>query len=187
EKEYQRAIALNPNYAVAHHWYSSFLLRMGRRQFASRENASALRLDPLSATIVTSTGQLVRDEGRFEEARVYFQKAIELDPAYSGAHFDLAENFRLAGMCKDSVAALARAHEIVGHAEQAAAVRKGYAERGCRGAIEGDLGALRKRAEKEYVDPGDLAFDYLQLGDKEHAVEWLEKAYREKSQAAPYL
>src|SRR5215813_5397258 len=76
EKEYQRAIALNPNYAVAHHWYSSFLLRMGRRQFASRENASALRLDPLSATIVTSTGQLVRDEGRFEEARVYFQKAI---------------------------------------------------------------------------------------------------------------
>src|SRR5262249_52888746 len=121
EKEYQRAIALNPNYAVAHHWYSSFLLRMGRRQFASRENASALRLDPLSATIVTSTGQLVRDEGRFEEARVYFQKAIELDPAYSGAHFDLAENFRLAGMCKESVAALAKAHEIVGHAEQAAA------------------------------------------------------------------
>ncbi len=42
-------------------------------------------------------------------------------------------------------------------------------------------------AEKEYVDPGELAFDYLQLGDKEHAIEWLEKAYREKSEAAQFL
>ena len=116
-----------------------------------------------------------------------FQKAIELDPDYSGAHFDLAVNFRLAGMCKESVAEHVKVLQLIGHAEEADAVQQGYAQEGCRGATERDLAVLRKRSEKEYVEPGDVAFDYLQLGDKDHAIEWLEKAYREKSQDAQFL
>ena len=187
EKEYQRAIALNPNYATAHHWYSLFLERMGRRPLAFQENAAALRLDPLSPPIISTTGAFLRGERRFAEARGNFQKAIELDPGYSGAHFDLAVNFRLAGMCKESVAEHVKALQLSGHAEEADAVQQGYAQGECRGATERDLAVLRKRSEKEYVEPVDLAFDYLQLGDKDHAIEWLEKAYREKSQDAQFL
>jgi eukaryotic-like serine/threonine-protein kinase len=187
EKEYQRAIALNPNYATAHHWYSIFLGRMGKYDLAHLEISAALRLDPLSPAIYNTYGGQLQFQRRPGEALEMYKKAIELDPSFSGAHFDLAESFRLAGMCKEYIAELVKALQLVGQPEEADAVQQGYAQAGCRGATERDLAVLRKRTEKEYVDPGEVAFDYLQLGDKEHALEWLEKAYREKSGDAQSL
>ncbi len=113
--------------------------------------------------------------------------SLMLDPGYSGAHFDLADNFRLAGMCKESVAELVKALQVVGQPEEADAVQQGFAQGGCRGAVEYDLKALMKQRQIEYVDPALLADDYFQLGNRDHAIEWLEKAYQEKSQAAQFL
>ena len=187
EKEYQRALALNPNYATAHHWYSIFLGRMGNLQLAQEENAAALRLDPLSPAFNLVAGGLLQDAHRYDEAAEKLQKSIELDPNYQGAHLALGQNYEFRGMCKEFVAETARSLQLDGKTEQAEAIQRGFTEGGCRGATERDLGALKKLAQKEYVDPDQLALDYLRLGDKDHAIEWLERGFKEKSQGASYL
>jgi len=187
ESEYKRAIALNANYATAHHWYSIFLGKMGRRRLAFEENASALRLDPVSPAMIQTTGALLNDERRFEEAKQYFQKAIELDPSFGDAYFGLANTFMLLGMCKEAIPHFVKGLQLDGHTEEAAAVQQGFVQAGCRGAFEKDLAMRRKRAEREYVEPGTFALDYVHLGDKEHALEWLEKAFWEKGTSAQFL
>jgi eukaryotic-like serine/threonine-protein kinase len=187
EKEYQRTLALNPNYATAHHWYSHLLERMGNHQSALAENAAALALDPLSAPFNAETGSLLTDAHRHDEAALKFQKAIELDPNFQDGHYGLGANYAFRGMCKESFAEFARALQLDGHTEEAEAIQRGLVEGGCRGASESDLKALKERVQKEYVDPGDFAKDYLRLGDKDHAIEYLEKAFREKSVSVQFL
>src|SRR5262249_30347618 len=124
---------------------------------------------------------------QFKKAIEVHKKAIELDAGYSATYFDLAEDFKFLGMCKESIAPLVKALQLYGQPEEADAVQQGYAKGGCRGAAEYDLKALMKRSQTQYVEPALLAEDYLQLGDKDHAIEWLEKAYREKSNAVADL
>ncbi len=187
EKEYQRAIALNPNYATAHHWYCLYLEKIGNFQLAFAENAAALRLDPLSPPFNLVAGTLLEDTHRYGEAVVKLQKSIELDPNYQNAHYMLGKNYEFRGMCKESVAEVVRGLQIDGYTEEAEAIQRGLAKGGCRGAYESDLKALEKRAQKEYVDPGAFALDYVRLGDKDRAIEWLEKSFREKSINIQYL
>jgi tetratricopeptide (TPR) repeat protein len=160
---------------------------MGRRQLAFAENAAALRLDPVSPVIINTTAALLSDERRFEEAMQDFQKTIELDPGFSDTYFSLADTLMHLGRCGEAVPNLVKGLQLVGQVERAAAVEQGLAQGGCRKAFENDLAMCRKRIEREYVDPGTLAFDYLQLGDKDHALEWLERAFREKSGSAQFL
>jgi eukaryotic-like serine/threonine-protein kinase len=181
DKEYRRAIAINPNYALAHHWYSHFLFRMGRQQLAFQENAAALRLDPLSPSANLVRGVLLQIGRQFDEAKEQIQKSIEFDPDYPDAHQFLAGNYEIVGMCKESVAERIKYYQLDGHEEEAQAVQQGFAAGGCHGAAQNDLKVLQTRAQKEYVDPGLIAKNYLRLGDKERAIEWLEKGYREKS------
>jgi TolB-like protein len=187
EKEYKRSLALNPNYATAHHWYSLFSERMGNLPVAFQENAAAVRLDPLSPAFTMVTGIFLDDAQRHDEAALKIQKALELDPSYQQAHYMLGENYELRGMCKESLAEVARGLQGDGLKKQAEAIQRGFAEGGCRGAWEADLKLLEERTEKEFVDPSDVARDYLRLGDKEQAIKWLEKGFREKSQGMQYL
>src|SRR6267378_1576903 len=187
EKEYQRALELNPNYATAHHWYSLFSQRMGHFPLAFQENESALRLDPLSPVFNMAGGGLLNNVHRYDEAASKIQKAIELDPNYQDAHYALASNYELRGMCKESISEMAQALQVDGETREAEAIQHGFAEGGCRGAFESDLKVLKERAQKEFVDPGDFAIDYLRLGDKEHALNLLERGFGEKSVSMQYL
>src|SRR5712671_469643 len=187
EKEYQRALELNPNYATAHHWYSLFSQRMGHFPLAFQENASALRLDPLSPVFNMAGGGLLNNVHRYDEAASKIQKAIELDPNYQDAHYALASNYELRGMCKESISEMAQALQVDGETREAEAIQHGFAEGGCRGAFESDLKVLKERAQKEFVDPGDFAIDYLRLGDKEHALNLFERGFGEKSVSMQYL
>jgi serine/threonine protein kinase/tetratricopeptide (TPR) repeat protein len=187
EKEYQRALALNPNYATAHHWYSIFSSKMGNFPLAFQENVAAVRLDPLSPAFNMVSGILLDDVQRHEEAALKIQKALELDPNYQQVHYMLGANYEFRGMCKESFRETVRGLQLDGYTKEAEAIQRGLAEGGCRGAAERDLEALKDLARKEFVDPCDFARDYLRLGDKEHTMEWLEKAFREKSTSMQFL
>jgi len=187
EKEYRRALALNPNYATAHHWFSIFSERMGNFSLASQENVAAVRLDPLSPAFNMVTGIFLDNAHRHEEALLKIQEALELDPNYPQVHYMLGANYEFRGMCKESFAEVVRGLQLDGYTKEAEAIQRGLAEGGCRGAAERDLEALKDLARKEFVDPCDFARDYLRLGDKEHAIEWLEKAFREKSPSTQFL
>ena len=187
EKEYQRALVLNPNYATAHHWYSLFAESMDNLQLALAENEAALRLDPLSPAFNLMAAGLLDDAHRYEEAAVKYQRTIELDPNYQNARYFFGKNYEFRGMCREFVAETVRGLQIDGYTEEADAIQRGFAEGGCRDATQRDLEVLKRRTLKEYVDPGAFAEDYLRLGDKDRAIEWLEKGFREKSVNVRFL
>jgi len=156
-------------------------------RLAFEENAAAVRLDPFSPAFNMVGGIFLDNVHRYDEGALKMQKAIELDPTYQQAHYVLGENYELRGMCKESFAEIVRGLQLDGYTKDAEAIQRGLAEGGCHGASESALKTLKERAKREYVDPCDFARDYLRLGDKEHAMEWLEKAFLEKSESMQFL
>ena len=89
EREYRRAIQLDPNYATAHHWYGGFLSAMGRHEEALQQAMTARTLDPLSPIIQTWVGLRYYFAEKYEEAIAEYRKALELDPDFAPAHWHL--------------------------------------------------------------------------------------------------
>jgi TolB-like protein/Flp pilus assembly protein TadD len=90
EKEFHRALAINPNYATAHHWYSFYLAAMGRVPEAIEEINTALSLDPLSRMINTNVGTMLYWARQYDSAIEQCRKALSLDPDFWNAHNMLA-------------------------------------------------------------------------------------------------
>jgi tetratricopeptide (TPR) repeat protein len=86
EKQYRRAIELNPNYATAHQWYAEFLAWRGRFDEALRESESARRLDPLSLIIAMDRGAILYFSRQYDRAIEQFQSVREMDPSFAGVH-----------------------------------------------------------------------------------------------------
>ncbi len=187
EKEYQRAISLNPNYATAHQWYGLFLAKMGRVEEAIEQNNQALKLDPLSLIINSNAAQFRFFARRYDEAIERYQKTIELDPNFPGAHSGLGNVYWQKGMCKEWAAETSRALALDGYANLADALTRGLAEGACRGAVQRSLEALKERAKREYVGATDWALSYLRLDDKDRAMEWLEKGYQDRAAGIDYI
>jgi eukaryotic-like serine/threonine-protein kinase len=187
EKEYQRALALNPNYATAHQWYSLFLVRKGKFKDGIEHADIAANLDPLSRIIIGNTANVRLFARRYDEAAGILRKAIEVDPDSVPAHFILAGVYEAKGMCKESIDEAVRAFEISGELEKAQSLRGGFAEAGCPGAARRSLERQRERAKHEYVAATSFADDYLRLGDKEEALKYLEKGYQERGGQMVYL
>jgi serine/threonine protein kinase/tetratricopeptide (TPR) repeat protein len=187
EKEYQRALALNPNYATAHQWYSLSLVWMGKFNEAIEHGDIAVNLDPLSRIIIANSANMRFFARRYDEAVGILRKAIEVDPDSAPAHSSLAGVYELKGMCKESIDEAVRALEISGETERAQALRRGFLEAGCQGAARHRLELDRDRANHEYVAAALLARDYMRLGNKEEALRALEKGYLERAGAMAYL
>jgi len=91
EKEFRRAIELNPNYTSAHHWYANELMNIGRSEDALREIEIASELDPHSLIIRYAKGTVLQEIGRQEEARASFLRALQVEPGFAPAVVSLAE------------------------------------------------------------------------------------------------
>ncbi len=187
EKEYQRAIALNPNLAVAHHWYALYLARMGRHEESFEQIDQAVKLDPLSLIVNQNVGIMLFFARRYDEAIVSLKKTLELDPDFSGTHSVLGGAYTSKGMCKESVAELSKSYALDGYTNRAEALRKGFEEGGCRGAHQKLLQTLKEESKREYVPEDFIATEYAFLGDKDHAMEWLERGYQERSVGMSYM
>jgi TolB-like protein/DNA-binding winged helix-turn-helix (wHTH) protein/Tfp pilus assembly protein PilF len=93
QKEFKRALDLNPNYATAHQWYAVWLMAQGQAAASLEEERRAQESDPLSTIIKTDTAQLLVYAGRFDQAAQQAQRALEIDPDFSLAHIYLGEAF----------------------------------------------------------------------------------------------
>jgi eukaryotic-like serine/threonine-protein kinase len=187
EKEYLRALALNPNYGTAHQWYSLFLVRIGKFNEGIEHADIAVNLDPLSRIIIANSAQARISARRYDEAAGILRKAIEADPDSGPAHLRLASVYDAKGMCKEAIDEVVRTLEISGEAEDAQALRRALTEAGCLGAARRRLERDRERAKREFVAAASFARDYLRLGDKEEALNYLEKGYQERDGAMAYL
>jgi TolB-like protein/Tfp pilus assembly protein PilF len=109
EKEFQRAIALNPNYATAHHWYAIYLATRGRLEEAIAEMQRARELDPLSLIINTEVGWMLYFGRHYNQAIEQYQKTLEMDPSFAVAHWGLGLAYQQKAMPQEAIAEFQKA------------------------------------------------------------------------------
>jgi eukaryotic-like serine/threonine-protein kinase len=176
EESFGKAIAANPNYATAHHWYADFLAGRGRLKESSEQMARAHELDPLSRVISSELAwtHFLRHETREAEDQV--RRTLELDQNYAHAHFMLGLIQIQAGDPQGAIASLRHAIDLGDFYPQTiAALAYAYAAAGNRKAALGVIDDLRKRSATEYVPPFAYAYVYAGLGDVTKGVDWLLK------------
>jgi TolB-like protein/DNA-binding winged helix-turn-helix (wHTH) protein/Flp pilus assembly protein TadD len=179
EREYKRALDLNPNYATAHQWYALCLWHSNQNQQAIAEIERARQLDPLSVIINSDEGGLLYQARQPERAIPQLQKAIDLDPAFPEAHRILAQAYILVGRLSEAVPEARKAFDLYPKDPRVlATLGYVYARGGHREEAQKTLALLRKRVGQRLVSPFYLASVYDGLGEKELAIDSLEKAYQ---------
>ncbi len=181
EKEYKRAIELNPNYSLAHMWYSLFLDEMGRLDEAMVEIKKAREVDPLSLPINRNLGGCLYSSRRYDEAIAQYRIVIEMDPNFASAHGQLADAYEQTGRYQEAMLEWQKARALEGEKDLAAVWEKYAASGDYHSAVRKVIEILEERAKRKYVDPARIARWYIRLGDKDRAFQLLEKAYQEHS------
>jgi TolB-like protein/DNA-binding winged helix-turn-helix (wHTH) protein/Tfp pilus assembly protein PilF len=188
EKEFRRAIELDPNYTAAHHWYSHCLLPLGRTEESLAESKRALELEPLQLVVGIHLGWHYLYARQYDQAIEQFRKTLELDPAFPQTQRLAAWAYLQKGMHPEAIAALRSAlnslerdPEIEGELGHALAVAGRRAE--ALAILEG-LGHL---SATRYVSPYSVALVHAGLGNRDQALAWLDNAYAERSDYMPYL
>ncbi|MFN8006275.1 MAG: protein kinase [Terriglobia bacterium] len=176
ESEFKRAIELNASCVVAHHGYAEYLGHMGRYEQAIAEATRARELDPLSLYMVVKASDSYINARRYDEAMELCRKALELDPNYARAHYWSGMIYIMKGMAKEATAELETADRLGwGHGLDMDALV--YAAAGRRNEIQKMAGRSRKSETGGEMPPFALVQFYTALGDKQKALDWLEKAY----------
>jgi serine/threonine protein kinase/tetratricopeptide (TPR) repeat protein len=188
EKSYRTAIALDPGYATAHHWYSNYLSAMGRLDEAQAEAERALALDPLSLVINQLVARPHYFARRFDEAVEASRRAISMDPAFPIAYLQLGMAYAAKGMNEEAVVTLQRFSELAGGGTLARALLAfAHARAGDPVVARRLLDELRGIARASYVPAYQFAVAHIGLGELDEAFAWLDKAYDERSDALVYL
>jgi Tfp pilus assembly protein PilF len=184
EREYKRALELNPNYAQAHKLYSLYLSTLGRHQEALTEIKRAVELDSLNLQFNTNLGLEYREGRQYDLAVEQLKKVIEMDPGFASAHESLAFTYLAMGRYDLWLDEWQKAAALNNDKEEAVIadeVAKVYAHSGYHAALVKSVELYKQLAKRRYVDPGEIGFQYALIGDKEQAFAWLEKAYAEKA------
>ncbi len=178
EREFRRAIELNPGDTLAHHLYSHLLLTMGRNQESLKESELYVRLDPVSPAAYDHLGFQYTADGQFELAIAAYRKLPLLDPTWESSHEWLGDAYRHQGMSEEALVEYERAMAVdKTSAEFVAALRKAFEREGWKGYWQKTLSAQLERSKHEYVSPYKIANYYALLGDKENTFRYLDKAY----------
>ena len=188
EKEFKRAIELNPNYATAHHWYGEFLLDMGRIDEGTAEIRRAQELDPLSLIINSMIGITYMIKGQDDLAIEQYNKTLEMEPNFPRAHAFLAKSYENKKMFEEAINEQ-RIYSLLVQTPPAT-VEKEIAEWREAFRINGEKGYWSKyieNLEKRSAQPGNsstpltiIATLYVQVGEKEKVFSLLEEAYQKR-------
>jgi tetratricopeptide (TPR) repeat protein len=188
EKEFRRAIELDPRYANAHHWYSHYLLAIGRTTESLAESRSALEVAPLDVSVAAHLGWHYFMTRQYDQALEPIRKALEIDPIHPLPLTILGGIYTEKGMYAEAIAARQKAISFSkGSANLLGALANTYARAGQRSDAEKLLQQLKALMKQQYVSAYSFAEAYTGLGEKDRALEWLEKAYEENSGQMVYL
>jgi len=179
EREFRRAIELNPNSATAHHWYGDFLANMGRSEEGLRETKKAQELDPLSLIINTTLAKQLYLAGKNDQAVEQLRKVLDIDAKFAPARPLLEEVYAGMGKQKEAVAEREKILSLSGSPELAASIEEDFSKGGYKGVLQSWLDGLTEISKYGYISPYNIAQAYMRMGEKEKTFSWLEKAYEE--------
>lgn len=182
EEEFRTAIDINPSYALAHHWFADFLKAMGRFDEALSEIAKAQELDPLNLAINTGVGHVLYLSKQYDKSIEQYRKAVELDPNFTLTHIWFGRPYLEKGMFDEAISELETAVKLSGEGTLALAMLgHGLASAGKKDEAQKVLQKLIERRKTRYVPSYWIAVVYNGFRDRDHVVEWLKKAYEERS------
>jgi TolB-like protein/DNA-binding winged helix-turn-helix (wHTH) protein/Tfp pilus assembly protein PilF len=191
EKEFKRAIELNPNYATAHHWYAFYLAYVGRADEAVSEIRQAQRLDPLSLIINSDVAYILYITRRYDEAIAQNWKTWELDPQSPWPHTNLGLVYLATKRYRESVAEFEAARgsppdsfmphvSNPGYVGWMVLLGVAYEQAGMHPDAERMLREIRTLPREEYENAPEVAWLLAYLGRKDEAFAWLERLYPQR-------
>jgi TolB-like protein/DNA-binding winged helix-turn-helix (wHTH) protein/Tfp pilus assembly protein PilF len=189
EKEYRRALELNPNDAMAHLWYGEFLQVMGRNEEALVQIRQAMALDPLNALHVGELGSLFFTARQYDEANRAFQKAFEIDPDYGWPHVGFGEIYGEKRMYREAIVELEKAVNLSDRTDEGAVAILGkvLGDSGRKQDARKILEELKERSRHRYLSPYLIALVQIGLGERDQAIASLEQGYTDRDQWMLYL
>jgi TolB-like protein/Flp pilus assembly protein TadD len=181
-REFQRAIELNPNYAIAHQQYgNNTLMALGRFDDSIAEGKRAVELDPLSLVINTDLGSDYYYARRYDEAIAQLRKTLEMDPGFYIAHTVLGEALDEEGAHDAAIVEFQKARALNDDPAVLGMLGRAYGLSGNRMEAEKMLDQLKELSKQRYVAAYSFALVYLGLGDKNEALRWLEQSYQDRA------
>ncbi len=188
EREFQRALALGQNDPTAHQWHSHYCIVRNRLQQALEENSRTLALDPVSPLFNTTRAEIYYNARQFDAAIAQARRTLEQYPTYPLAYIWLGSAYREKKMYKDALEQFAQARKLSGnHPAITALYGHALALSGDTAGARRALADLRLLAKSRYVSALYFAGVYTGLGEKSTALDWLDKAYKERNDRLVYL
>lgn len=188
EAEFQRAIRLAPDYSTAHQWYGNFLTAMGRFDEAKAEFRRAMEAEPLSLIAVAASGWSRWYARDYDTAEQHFVRTLEMEPNYELAHLWRGQNYDVRGQSHLALRELTRAVELSRRSSLTlAALAHALAGAGQRDSALRVVAEIESRRSARYVPPYEIAKVYVALGDTALALEWFERAYRDRAHSMVFL
>src|SRR5262249_29140940 len=170
EREYKRALELNPDYAQAHKLHCLYLLVLGRQQEALAEIKRAVELDSLNLSYLNNLGELYKYGRQYDLAVEQFKRVMEMDPSFPLAHYELFDTYYAMGKYDAAFGEWKKAAVLSGDKEDIVItneVTKVYGRSGFHAALVESVELLKQLGKRRYVDPGDIGYGYARLGDKD--------------------
>ena len=180
DREYQRAIELNQNYATGHQWYAGGnLVATGRFDQAITEGRRAVELDPLSLIANVELSAIYGYARQNDQAIAQLRKVIDMDPKWYLARMVLCQTYTFKGQFAEAIAECERARGLDDDPAVLSYLARAYILSGKRDEAMKVLAQLHELARQRYVPAYGLAFVYAALGDKDQAFQWLERSLQD--------
>ena len=186
ERDFRRAIELNPSSADAHFMYADYLISFKRTQEWQREGQQAMALDPMNFFFTCFYGWHLNYLGRYDEAVAVLQKVIATQPNFSSAHMGLWGAYYRKHMEKEALDEAIRFFEVLHDAEAVRALKTGY-QAGYRAGMRRAADVLAARSRRVHVAGVRIARLYANAGERDQAIGWLERAYEAQETPLSHL
>ncbi|HEY0969492.1 MAG TPA: tetratricopeptide repeat protein [Gemmatimonadales bacterium] len=189
ERSFRRAIALDPSHALSHQWLGNCLALLGRAPEASEMMRRSRALAPASAIANAAYGWALYFAGHFDHATDLQLESLELDPAFPVAHLWLGQSLARLRRFPEAIAALRKASELFGRSDAAeAALARGLAEAGDGPAAREVAARLQDKSHSGgYAPAYEIAKIHAALGERDHALDWLDRAHAQRSHSVAFL
>lgn len=183
EREFQRAIELNPGYATAHQWYAELLSELGRHEEALAQIKQAQQLDPFSLIINVVTADVLRTAGQDDLSIEQLRKTLERDPNFAHAHFHLGMAYLRKTAFAEAIAEFQRAATLSPNVtDYEGGLGYAYGRAGKLAEARKVLDKLKEQSKRSYIPWFYIAGIYAGLEEKDQALAYLDKAYEQREQ-----
>jgi len=187
EREFKRAIELNPNYATTYHMFGFYYALMERYDEAIFILKKAMELDPISLGINTDLGVIYYYARHYDQAIKLYQKTLEMDSGFVRAYVTLGSAFGQKGMYQEAIDMIQKALEISKDRSKIAVLARIYASAGKKDDALKLIDELNEISRQRYISPYCIALIYASMGDQDSAMELLNRAYAEHASELIYL